>query len=105
MKRHSRAEKSVALDQAHGMIAQGQSQAAICEALGISVMTFHRWRKELGTHPRNPVNGNTQSEEGDIEIQIAVLREENRRLRTIVTDLLLEKAKVEEAVGRSKTKA
>ena len=105
MKRHSRAEKSVALDQAHAMIARGQSQAAICEALGISVMTFHRWRKELGDPSGKSVNENTPSEEGDTGTQIAVLREENRRLRKIVTDLLLEKAKVEEAIGRRKTGA
>lgn len=105
MKRHSRAEKSVALNQARDMIARGQSQSAICKALGISVMTFHRWRKELGDPSGKPINENAPSEEGDTGTQIAVLREENRRLRKIVTDLLLEKAKVEEAMGRRKTGA
>ena len=45
MKRHSRAEISVALAQAQEMTRRGQSQPAICRALGISVMTLHRWRK------------------------------------------------------------
>jgi hypothetical protein len=51
MKRHSRAEISVALGQAQEMMRRGQSQAAICRALEISVMTLHRWRKEHDVAP------------------------------------------------------
>jgi hypothetical protein len=38
MKRHSRAEIDAALGQAHEMTRRGQSQTAICKALGISVI-------------------------------------------------------------------
>jgi putative transposase len=104
MKRHSHAEKRAAWSQARDLIARGQSQSEICTALGISVMTFHRWRKELGDPSGRPANGSALPEEGDAENQIAALREENQRLRKIVTDLLLEKAKVEEAIRQRNLK-
>lgn len=99
MKRHSRAEIDAALGQAHEMTRRGQSQTAICKALGISVMTLHRWRKEydgaaisVGKESVPALNEN--------EVQIEGLRLENQRLRKIVTDLLLEKAKMEEVFAK-----
>src|ERR1700679_3894638 len=86
MKRHSRAEISAVLSQAHEMMLLAQSQTAICKALGISVMTLHRWRKEFGGAPEILGNGTNLAQPDDIEMQIAHLREENRRLRQIVTD-------------------
>ena len=105
MKRHSRAEISVALDQARDMMRRGHSQSAICKALNISVMTLHRWRKEFGDSSENSADGKKLPERDDAEIQIADLREENQRLRQIVTDLLLEKARAEEAIAQRKTTA
>jgi putative transposase len=105
MKRHSRTEISAALSQARDMTARGQSQSSICKALGISVMTLHRWRKGFGDLPENPGNGENLVHRDDTEQQISELREENRRLRRIVTDLLLERARAEESVARRKTSA
>ena len=45
MKRHSAEEIATKLRQAEELMARGQSQAQACKALGVSVMTFHRWRK------------------------------------------------------------
>ncbi len=95
MKRHNIVEKKAAWNQARGMIAQGKTQSDICKQLGISVMTFHRWRKELGD-PSEDTQPHASAEE--VSGQIAVLREENERLRRIVTDLMLEKAKIEESI-------
>ena len=105
MKRHSPAEISVALNQARDMMKRGHSQSAICKALGISVMTLHRWRKDLGDSSEDSTNRENFPGRDGTAIQIADLREENRRLRKIVTDLLIEKAKVEEAIVRHKTRA
>ncbi len=100
MKRHSTAEKNVAWNQAREMIARGKTQSDICKTLGISVMTFHRWRTQLGD-PAHDVQGSASPKE-DVSGQIAVLREENERLRRILTDLMLEKAKIEEALKERK---
>ena len=95
MKRHSIVEKNAAWNQVREMIALGKTQSDICKTLGISVMTFHRWRKELGD-PSEDIQRNASPEE--VSGQIAVLREENERLRRIVTDLMLEKAMIEESI-------
>jgi transposase-like protein len=108
MKRHSVEEIVSKLRRAEQLIASGQSQAQACNELGVSVMTYHRWRKlhpakdgrslvaaEMGVRIGEPVGG---IDLGDQE-WIEELRIENERLRRIVTDLLLEKAKVEEQLA------
>jgi putative transposase len=64
-------------------------------------MTLHRWRKAppvpeptLVATPEVTERGRTRGEGG----RIAELQLENSRLRRLVTDLLLEKIKLEEAV-------
>ena len=78
---------------------QGKLQSEIARTLGVSVMTLHRWRKAPG--PRPPLVATHEATQpyrmrrgGD---RIAQLRLENSRLRRLVTDLLLEKTKLEEA--------
>jgi putative transposase len=105
MKRHSRAEIIEALDRAQVMMARGQSQSAICKVLGISIMTLHRWRKEFGEPRKHFDSVENLGQRDDTRQQLAELREENRRLRTIVTDLLLERTKGEELLARYKSSA
>ena len=104
MKKHSRQEILLKLGQAEKLARDGKTQEEICKALGVSVMTFHRWRKlptieeEVmpGIEPEQP---SSQSPTNMVEMA-RVLEEltiENRRLRKIVTDLLLEKTKMEES--------
>jgi hypothetical protein len=108
MKRHSVEEIASKLRRAEQLMASGQSQAQACKELGVSVMTYHRWRKlhpakgvrnlmatEIGVPIGEPVGG---SDLGD-QKRIEELRIENERLRRIVTDLLLEKVRVEEQVA------
>jgi len=100
-KRHSRVEIASKLAQANDLATQGKLQSEIARTLGVSVMTLHRWRKappgpppafvathDTGQSDRTPAGGN----------RIAELQLENSRLRRLVTDLLLEKIKLEEAV-------
>src|SRR5258707_10582397 len=100
-KRYSRVEIATKLAQATDLATQGKLQSEIARTLGVSVMTLHRWRKapprpkpafvaihEAGQPDRTPDGGD----------RIAELQLENSRLRRLVTDLLLEKIKVEEAV-------
>ena len=104
-KRHTEAEIAAKLTEADGLVAAGRTQNAIAQTLGISVMTFHRWRKGHAQEPRSKSNGVTESDtlvpiarssKLDHGNRYAELRLENMRLRRLVTDLLLEKMKLEE---------
>jgi hypothetical protein len=99
-KKHSRVEIATKLAKANDLATQGKLQSEIARTLGASVMTLHRWRKAppgrrstfVATHEAGPAfrthrGGN----------RIAELQLENSRLRRLVTDLLLEKIKLEEA--------
>jgi transposase-like protein len=44
-RKHPKAEIAVKLAQADDLAAQGKLQSEIARALGVSVMTLHRWRK------------------------------------------------------------
>jgi putative transposase len=69
-------------------------------------MTYHRWRKARGTlvHPP-PLAPDAERTDIPIELeqmsQIRDLQLENLRLRRLVTDLLLEKVKLEERLSGS----
>jgi len=105
-KKHSRVEIASKLAQANDLATQGKLQSEIARTLGVSVMTLHRWRKappgpqpalvaihEAGRPDRTPGGGD----------RIAELQLENSRLRRLVTDLLLEKIKLEEAAQNQKS--
>jgi transposase-like protein len=108
MKRHSEEEIGAKLRQAQQLMARGQTQAEACKELGVSVMTYHRWRKlSHARHHHEPVGIETavlvggapgQSDIAD-ERLIDEMRSENERLRRIAIDLLLEKMKVEEKIA------
>jgi len=84
-KRHSTVEIATKLAQANELATQGKLQSEIARTLGVSVMTLHRWHKAPpGPRTRGAAN------------RITKLQLENSRLRRLVTDLLLEKVKLEE---------
>ena len=69
-------------------------------------MTYHRWRKARTTAEQVPGAGDRQSRSAaGHETHTARARElevENQRLRRLVTDLLLEKLRLEEALQARK---
>jgi transposase-like protein len=100
-RRHTRAEIAAKLSQAAAMSAQGRLHSDIAKALGISAMTYHRWRK--AREPSSLVVGSQHS--ADLKTspigqttRISELQVENSRLRRLVTDLLLEKMNLEEGI-------
>jgi putative transposase len=97
-KRHSRVEIATKLAQANDLAMSGKLRSEIARTLGVSVMTLHRWRK--ASHEPQPPHGEAQPNgargRGN---RIAELQLENSRLRRLVTDLLLEKMKLEEAIA------
>ena len=90
-RKHPKAEIAAKLAQADDLAAQGKLQSEIARALGVSVMTLHRWRK---LPPES--NGSSRIDQTP-QTRIAELQLENERLRRLVTDLLLEKMRIEEA--------
>ncbi len=99
-KRHSPDEMEAKLRQAEKMVAEGKRQADIAKALDISVMTYHRWRKRPPDVIRYAAQGAARTilPERDEEKGLAQLQTENARLRRLMTDLLLEKIELEEAL-------
>jgi putative transposase len=98
-KRHSKMEIAAKLAQASDLATQGKLQGEIARTLGVSVMTLHRWRKALPVPEPTLVATAEVTERGRTR-RIAELQLENSRLRRLVTDVLLEKIKLEEAVQR-----
>jgi putative transposase len=98
MAKHSKAQIAAKLAQAGDLATQGKLQSEIARTLGVSVMTLHRWRR-MSLAPRAAPNGSSQLDQMS---RIAELQLENSRLRRLVTDLLLEKLKLEEAFQAGK---
>jgi putative transposase len=108
MKKHSPEEVLGKLGHANELAQRGLSQIEICNELGVSIMTLHRWKKlpmrHFGahsaretlspTHVPKPASGN------DLQ-HLQELQLENQQLRKIITDLMLEKLRIEEAIAKS----
>jgi putative transposase len=106
---HTQAEITTKLDEAAAFTAEGRTQRDIAQALGVSVMTFHRWRKAqpqmlqsrvaVAPEPRRiiPIANLSESQRRS---RIAELQLENTRLRRLVTGLLLEKMRIEDDADR-----
>ena len=102
--RHTEPEIAAKLAIAGGMAAQGKLHGDIAKSLGISLMTYHRWRKARGTLAHQTPRSAHDAQSTDIPIereQIRDLQLENSRLRRLVTDLLLEKVTLEERLSAS----
>ena len=108
-KRHTQAEIAAKLGEAATFAAEGRTQREIAQTLGVSVMTFHRWRKAqpqmlksqvpVEPEPRRIIPIANLSE-AQRRSRIADLQLENTRLRRLVTDLLLEKMRIEDDADR-----
>jgi putative transposase len=111
-KRHASGEIAAKLAQANELAAKGKTQREISKALGVSIMTYHRWKKVGGDaeSAENPgrVNPELRSQTSgalDSVEMIKRLELENSRLRRLVTDMLLDKLKLEDELrGRQEAR-
>jgi uncharacterized protein YjcR len=87
--RHSIEEKRELLAQASALHEEGMPQTAIVGRLGISVMTLHRWRREVADAP---IDFASQSR----NLEKSKLIEENAQLKTLIVNMLLELQKLKE---------
>jgi putative transposase len=92
-KRHSKKEIVEKLARAEEMTREGKTQNEIASVLGISVMTFHRWRKEFGS-PARPATRSPSIAPDDARIR--EIEAENARLRNFVVRMLLENEALKE---------
>jgi transposase-like protein len=88
VKRHSPEEVIVKLRQAEADLAQGLTLAQVCQKLGVSEPTLHRWRNQYG--------GLKQDEAR----RLRVLETENARLKRLVAELALDKQMLQEVVQK-----
>ena len=93
-KRHASEEIATKLAHADELVAKGRTQSEIARAIGVSIMTYHRWRKSKPMARSGEDIASARlylSGSAGIDDKIKQLELENSRLRRIVTDLLLEK--------------
>jgi transposase len=88
--RHSPQQVVRKLQEAQAALAAGRELAAVCQMLGISEQTYYRWKSKYG---------GMKAEEAR---RLAILEEENARLKKLVADLSLDKQILTEALHVAK---
>ena len=73
------------LREADILISQGQTVASVIKSLGVSEVTYYRWRKDYGGMNTSQLK------------RLKELEQENARLRQAVSDLTLDKLILKEA--------
>ena len=84
-KRHKPEEIVVKLRQVDVLTSQGNTVADAIRQIGVTEITYYRWRKEFGGLQTNQVR------------RIKDLEQENTRLRRAVSDLTIDKMILSEA--------
>jgi putative transposase len=84
-KRHSAEEIVSKLRQVDVLMAQGRAVADAVRAIGVTEVTYYRWRNEYG------------GLKGDQVKRLKELEAENTRLRRAISDLTLDKLILQEA--------
>jgi putative transposase len=86
-KRHKPEEIVAKLRQVEVLTTQGQSVAEAIRSIGVTEVTYYRWRQEYGGLKSDQVK------------RLKDLEQENARLRKAVSDLTLEKLILKEAAS------
>ncbi len=84
-KRHKPEEIVAKLRQVDVLLSQGQSQADAVRSIGVTEVTYYRWRQEYGGLKTDQVK------------RLKDLETENTRLRKAISDLTLDKLILQEA--------
>jgi putative transposase len=103
-KRHRPDEIMAKLQLAEKMESECSRQADIAEALDISIMTYHRWRKKLPVEIEPVMEALPRMAPLGKDGKGVSLRTENTQLRRMVIDLLLEKIRLEETLRAQSTR-
>ena len=84
-KRHKAEEIVAKLRQVDVLVSQGQNMADAVRQIGVSEVTYYRWRQEYGGLKTDQVK------------RLKELEQENTRLRRAISDLTLDKLILQEA--------
>ncbi|GJE04488.1 IS3 family transposase ISMex5 [Methylobacterium isbiliense] len=84
-KRHKPEDVIAKLRQVDVLVGQGQSLAEAIRSIGVTEVTYYRWRKEYGGLKSDQVR------------RMKDLETENQRLRKAIADLTLDKLILQEA--------
>src|ERR671929_1172080 len=84
-KKHRPEEAVAKLRQVDVLVSQGQSVAEAIRAIGVTEVTYYRWRREFGGLKSDQVK------------RLKALEAENARLRKAVAELTLDKLILQEA--------
>ena len=82
--RFSDQQIALALEQ----VAHGMPVSELCRKLGIAEQTFYRWKKKFGEMAPSEIK------------KLKQLEEENRRLKSLVADLTLDKQMLHEVLRK-----
>jgi len=82
--RHSPEQIIAKLRETDARLASGASIGQVCQQLGVSEATFHRWRNQYGGMKAGEAK------------RLKELEQENARLKKLVADLSLDKAMLKE---------
>jgi putative transposase len=85
-KKHTPEQIIGKLREADGELNGGATIGQVCQKLGISEPTFHRWREQYG------------GMKADAAKQLKEIQQENQRLKRAVADLTLDKQILKEAL-------
>lgn len=85
-KRHSPEQIVRKLREADRLKSEGQSLGQVCQQLGVSEQTYHRWRNAYGRGDMDQVK------------RLKELEKENARLKKAVADLTLDKQICQEVI-------
>ena len=88
-RRHYKPEQIIRkLREADVLVSKGETVGQICRTLGISDVTYYRWRKEYG------------GMQVDQARRLKDLEQENNRLKKLVADLSLDNSILKEEAAR-----
>ncbi len=97
--RHSEPQIRRLLREAESVLAEGATIPQVCQKLGISEATFHRWRKrylaDSGTDDGREIR---RSGKEDLNRTVKALERENKRLKQLVGQLMLDNAFLKDAL-------
>ena len=88
-KRHKPEEIVAKLRQVDVLVSQGQSVADAVRSIGVTEVTYYRWRQEFGGLKSDQVK------------RLKDFETENQRLRTAIADLTLDKLILQEAARKN----
>lgn len=87
--RHTELESARMYHQASVVLATGKTIPQVCRKVGISEATFHRWRRKFARPAQFQMD---ESPMPNKQVRFKQLESENKRLKLLVAELVLENA-------------